>query len=882
VIPATITSIGVTPAGIRLAQGNARQYVATATYSDSTTQDVTRAVAWSSSDLTVAAIDGTARVSALSPGTVTITAIDRATGISGSTALTVTRALMLRSITVRPAAISLELGSTQPFTALASFDDGSSDDITTQVSWGSSDTSIASISNDVGTEGLLTTIAAGIVTITATDPATGISGSATATVKPFTLTSIAIAPDTAAIPAGTTQTFVATGTFSDGSTRDLSGSVGWISSAPAIATVTGGVATGLAAGSATITARDPTTGVSGAAALTVTPATLVSVAVRCAASTLPLGGSTQCTAMGAFSDGGPQRDITQRVTWASSDPSAVSLSNATGSSGLATALATGTSTITATDPSTGASDSTVLNVTRATVTSITITPASATTAAGLRVVFTAQGTYSDGGVRDVTHSATWTATPDGIVVDIFEGYVDTYNTGTVTITASDPTTGVHGTATLTIMPAVVTGISIQPSPATVDAGSTAQLQAFAVYSTGTMVDITSSVTWKVGDSSIATVSSSGDSAGQATGVSSGWTTVTASDPASGKSGTADLGVAGTFLSEAIFGCGRDPDGSPANCVTGAAVAVDSSNTPFVAYTTSVDFVGFYDNQLTLMRRAGGATPWVSDINTPIDEHGQGWTLRAPSMAMSTLGVPCAAVQQASDDALLLYCRSGPNDWPSTGLEPSTIGVSGPLSLAFDNLGHAAVVFVTASGLSYYRDGATETILAAGSLGSSLAFSPSGPPHVAYLDTNGNVMHAKRGDAGWTTDSVLGVRETGRCVSVAVDSSGAPHVLYADESSSTFKIAALTPGGTWASTDTGSGFSASQYSGCLLRIDAADRQHVIVNGTWVRGFNLHGVLHPGKTWLWSNLPGPANDLAVDAIGRAHLVWWNSYGVAYLHE
>ena len=87
-----------------------------------------------------------------------------------------------------------------------------------------------------------------------------------------TLSSIAVTPANPSIVAGTTQQFTATGTYSDSSTADLTGSVTWASDTSAAATINaGGLATGVAAGTSTISA---TLGpVSGSTMLTVTPVT---------------------------------------------------------------------------------------------------------------------------------------------------------------------------------------------------------------------------------------------------------------------------------------------------------------------------------------------------------------------------------------------------------------------------------------------------------------------------------------------------------------------------------------------------------------------------------------------------------------------------------
>jgi sugar lactone lactonase YvrE len=82
------------------------------------------------------------------------------------------------------------------------------------------------------------------------------------------LTSIAVTPVNPSI-AGHTQQFTATGTYSDGSTQNLTDSVTWTSGTTATATITAtGLATGLAIGTSKITASSGS--ISGMTALTVT------------------------------------------------------------------------------------------------------------------------------------------------------------------------------------------------------------------------------------------------------------------------------------------------------------------------------------------------------------------------------------------------------------------------------------------------------------------------------------------------------------------------------------------------------------------------------------------------------------------------------------
>src|SRR5439155_11839338 len=101
---------------------------------------------------------------------------------------------------------------------------------------------------------------------------------------------------------GKTQQFTATGTYSDGSTLDVTSSATWVSSNSAVATITvGGLATGVAQGTSQISATSGV--VTGSTTLTVGAAALVSIAVTPASPSIGRGTTQQFTATGTYSDG---------------------------------------------------------------------------------------------------------------------------------------------------------------------------------------------------------------------------------------------------------------------------------------------------------------------------------------------------------------------------------------------------------------------------------------------------------------------------------------------------------------------------------------------------------------------------------------------------
>ena len=146
------------------------------------------------------------------------------------------------------------------------------------------------------------------------------------------LQSLALTPPNASVAAGLSLSLVATGTFSDGSTSDLTTTASWSSDTPATASVMGGVVTGHAVGTTTL--RATVGGISGATGFTVSSALLQQLQVTPVNASRAKGLPQQFTATGLFTDGSTQ-DLTTSVTWASSASGTVSISNASGSKGVA-------------------------------------------------------------------------------------------------------------------------------------------------------------------------------------------------------------------------------------------------------------------------------------------------------------------------------------------------------------------------------------------------------------------------------------------------------------------------------------------------------------------------------------------------------------------
>jgi Bacterial Ig-like domain (group 2) len=204
---ATLVTIAITPANPTIANGMTEQFTATGTYSDTTTADITNSVTWSSTIPATATIASTGFATGVGMGTSTIQAA--LNGVTGGTTLTVT-ASVLASIAVTPANPQIATGTTQQFTAIGTYSDGSDQDLTGTVAWASTTTSVATITAN----GLASGTAAGTTTISATQGS--ITGNTSIAVTDARLVSIAVTPGNVSIAKGTSQQFTATGSFSDG------------------------------------------------------------------------------------------------------------------------------------------------------------------------------------------------------------------------------------------------------------------------------------------------------------------------------------------------------------------------------------------------------------------------------------------------------------------------------------------------------------------------------------------------------------------------------------------------------------------------------------------------------------------------------------------
>src|SRR2546430_13234346 len=251
-----VATVTVAPTSANLQTGQTVQLTATARDASGNILSG-RVITWSSSNASVASVNGSGLVTGAGAGSATITATSE--GQSGTSSVTVTF-VPVASVTVNPGSASVQVGQTVQLTATPKDANGTALPGRV-VTWSSANTAVATVN---GT-GLVQGAAAGSATITATSE--GQSGTATVTVTVAPVATVSVSPTSAYVQPG--QTVQLTATTKDANGNTLTGrTVTWAGNNTAAATVSSsGLVTGVATGTAGSIATSE--GKSGSAAIVV-------------------------------------------------------------------------------------------------------------------------------------------------------------------------------------------------------------------------------------------------------------------------------------------------------------------------------------------------------------------------------------------------------------------------------------------------------------------------------------------------------------------------------------------------------------------------------------------------------------------------------------
>ena len=415
------TSIAVNPTSLSINAGQQSQV--TARVLDQAGTEMTgQSVQWNSSNGAAAQVSATGLVTAIAPGTTTISAVSN--GLSASAAVTVVT-VPVASVQISPSTASTVVGA-GPLTLTATALDGNGLVLTGRAAtWASQNPTVASVSN----LGVLSAIGPGTTTVSATIE--GKTASITVTVgsapaAPVSTVTVTLANTTLNVGQQTQAAVL----LKDAQGNTVIRPVVWTSLDTAVAKVnSAGLVTAYAGGTVAIIAS--TEGVSGSASLTVNtpPPTAVSqIILDVPTQSLTVGQSVQSVVTLKDAQGNILTGRT--ITYSTANPSIVTVT----ATGLITAVGAGNTRVTASSGGVSTSEGFAVASSTTTVSSIVVTPSTATLAIGQTAQETAVAKDAQGNTISGTFF-TWTTSNAAVATVSGNGLVSAVGPGSATIQA---------------------------------------------------------------------------------------------------------------------------------------------------------------------------------------------------------------------------------------------------------------------------------------------------------------------------------------------------------------------------------------------------------------------------------------------------------------
>lgn len=235
--PVSAESVSLNKNALALYTGDSESLVATVSPNNATDKSVT----WTSSVPSVATVDASGMVNALAVGSTTITVTTTDGGFTATCTVTVSAKIAVTSVSLNTGAVSINKNASTTLTATVYPSNATNKNVT----WSSSNTGIATVSN-----GVVTGVAAGTATITVTTVDGSKTATCTVTVNPTHASSISISEATLSLKVGQTSLLTASITPADADDK----AVVWSTNDATVATIDNGTVTAVGAGTATITA----------------------------------------------------------------------------------------------------------------------------------------------------------------------------------------------------------------------------------------------------------------------------------------------------------------------------------------------------------------------------------------------------------------------------------------------------------------------------------------------------------------------------------------------------------------------------------------------------------------------------------------------------
>lgn len=642
-----LQSLVLNTPNLTIYSGKTNSVTATAVFANGTASDVTSQCTWSSSNTGVATVDG-GRITGVKAGTATVSAMYL--GKTAGCAVTVEDEVVIRTVSVTPSSLAFMVGDQpQTLSAKAYYSNGTSKDVTALAEWKSSDAGVASVSAG----GIVTPVAAGNVTISASFE--GQSGTCGVTVSTPPQTTEKIVLNTTSITLTAGKTYQLDGTVyckNPDKTYAAKDVCRWTSSDGTVATVNGsGLVTAIKAGVTVITAEN----LGATATCTVTveaaPVTLTGLSVapteisvaQSASYTLP--GSLRATA--SYSDN-TTRDVTSAVSWSMESNSYASLSGLTITGVKASGYSSASLTASYTDGGVTKTAGVAVKVTeggQGTVTGIVASPTSIslvvgdTPTAASKVAIKAS--FSDGSTKDVTSDCNWEIANQYSNTAYMNGAtIVARNAGSAVLTAkySSFTADIYITVTAKTVP--VTKVALNKTTMTVPVNGSETLS--VIFNDGGEVPTNTAVKWTTTSAGIAKV----DGNGKVTGVAVGECSVTVTTDDGGKTASCKVTVTPEII--AVTGVSVAP--TTASVVAGntvvltATVAPSNASNKGVSWSSSDKSVATVDNNGTVT----GVEAGNARITVTTDDGGKTATC-AVTVTAAPVAVTGVAVYAGSED-----------------------------------------------------------------------------------------------------------------------------------------------------------------------------------------------------------------------------------------
>ncbi len=475
---------------LTIAEGGELYFRAIGVYSDRTTDDITELSEWTSTNEESLLLQSNGKGIGVSPGHSGV--IASLGDVFSSTINVTVVGEEIESIKVTPEILDIGLGERSRMRAIATYTDKSTADVSESVSWEIDDTGIVGL-----VDGLVEGRTVGTTHIRATY--NGIeSNNSTINVWNRSLERVLLEPNFIELPIGASYQFSVFALYRDNDTgeyftSDVTDQVFWIDESEdnsLIRLTNEGVVVALSRGHAQIRAQYLEQ-LSDSGSIHIFDEELLALEIKPKSGDLSINEFINFTAIGLFSDS-RRYDMSYSVDWRGNDASVLAVVPP----GLGYAVGAGTTSLYAQYEAIKSGKAEV-SVSDRQLVDLSIFPTDFALAKGSEKRLEAYAHYSDGKVRNISSRASWEMLSEPTIATLEENLVTAKEVGVAEFAVNFG--GFEARTHVEVLDATVENISISPAVFTLANGRSKQLEVFAHYSNGAMLDVTNTAKWNSSD-----------------------------------------------------------------------------------------------------------------------------------------------------------------------------------------------------------------------------------------------------------------------------------------------------------------------------------------------------------------------------------------------